>query len=133
MNRSVCSTELQLRNRLFSGTGGRSQENHGLGFRPAFMDTDTLTVYASCFADGHPAPIHLIDGLPGVLFDEPPSSGRAATLKASVISGFVRDACFYSRDEAALDVSTSRAFARVRRNASSLPGMSTGLDRKSVV
>lgn len=108
MNRSVCSTELQLRNRLFRRTGGRSQENRGQGFRPAFMDTNTLTVYASCFADGHPAPIHLIDGLPDALFDEQPSSGRAATLKASVISGFVREGRFYSRDEAALDISTSR-------------------------
>lgn len=105
MQEALSSTVLQRQNRQFEGTGGRSEHNRGLGFRPAFMDTDTLAIYVSCFADGRPAPFHLIDGLPNHLVVARLSSGRVVAVKASVISGFVRDECFYSRDEAARCVS----------------------------
>jgi len=105
MQDALSSTVLQGQNQHFRGTGGRSEENGGLGFRPAFMDTDTQAIYASCFADGRPAPFHLIDGLPDILIAIRFSSGRVAALKASVISGFVREDRFYSRDEAARCVS----------------------------
>lgn len=106
MQERLSSTVLRGQNQRFQGTGGRSEENRGLGFRPAFMDTDTRAIYASCFADGRPAPFHLIDGLPDALIVARLASGRVAALKASVISGFVRANRFYSRDEAALCVST---------------------------
>jgi hypothetical protein len=109
MGRALSSTALQRQNQRFQGTGGRSQENCGLGFRPAFMDADTRTVYPSCFADGRPAPFHLIDGLPRELVVVRHSPGRVAALKASVISGFVRENRFYSRDEAARCVSAQAA------------------------
>ena len=41
----------------FAGTGGVSEENAGLGFRPAFCDADTDRIYASRFADGRLAPV----------------------------------------------------------------------------
>ena len=92
---------LRYENERFKGSGGRSQENRGFGFRPAFMDTHTRMVYASRFADGRLAPIHVIDGLPdeAVLARSP--TGRAIALKSSVVSGFVRDGQFFSREEAA--------------------------------
>jgi hypothetical protein len=109
MKEALSDTVLQRQNRRFLGTAGRSQENRGLGFRPAFMDTDTRIVYPSCFADGRPAPFHLIDGLPDKLIAARLSSGGAAAVKASVISGFVRAGRFYSRDEAARCTSPERA------------------------
>jgi hypothetical protein len=109
MEEALSRTALQRQNQRFQGSGGRSQENRGLGFRPAFMDADTRAVYPSCFADGRPAPFHLIDGLPRKLIVMRHSSGRVAALKASVISGFVRDNRFYSRDEAARCVSAQPA------------------------
>lgn len=109
MKKALSSTALQRQNQRFQGTGGRSQENRGQGFRPAFMDTDTLAIYASCFDDGRLAPVHLIDGLPDVLIVARFSSGRVAALKASVIPGFVREERFYTRDEAAQCVSADLA------------------------
>ncbi|MGM9488215.1 hypothetical protein [Ideonella sp. YS5] len=82
------------------GTGGTSAENRSLGFKPAFMDQETSAVYASCFADGRPAPFHLIDGLPDDLVVARDAVGRVAALKDSVIAGFVRGGRFYSREDA---------------------------------
>ena len=45
MNVAMSEQVLQRENVEFLGTGGRSQENRSLGFRPAFMDQETLAVY----------------------------------------------------------------------------------------
>jgi len=97
---------LQRENRHFAGTGGRSQENRRCGFRPAFMDLDTQAVYASCFADGTPAPIHLLDGLPDEAVLTRDAAGRVRAAKTSIVAGFVLDTRFYTRDEAAHLAST---------------------------
>jgi hypothetical protein len=82
------------------GTAGCSAGNRSLGFRPAFLDTDTGRVYLSAFADGRPAPVHVLDGLPQTLVVARAPGGRVWAVKASVVSGFARDGCFYSREEA---------------------------------
>lgn len=92
---------LENENRRFFGTGARSEENRCLGFRPAFMDGETGIVYPSCFSDGRPAPFHLLDGLPDEVVLSRSSSGRIAAVKSSVVSGFVRDQQFYTREQAA--------------------------------
>ena len=59
------STErLHEENLVHSSTGGRSEDSCGLGFRPAFLDFETQTIYPCRFANGLPAPFHLLDGLP---------------------------------------------------------------------
>jgi hypothetical protein len=88
-------------NARFAGTGGVSAANRCMGFRPAFMDTETHRVYVSCFADGRPAPCHLLDGLPDEAIAARASSGRVTRLKPSIVSGFVSLDRFYTRDEAA--------------------------------
>ena len=92
---------LEIENRRYAGTGGRSQENRLAAFRPAFFDTGTETIYASRFADGQAAPIHVLDGLPEALVLARSAQGRALAVRPSVISGFVRLGRFYTRDEAA--------------------------------
>jgi len=92
---------LREENGVFAGTGGRSEDNHGLGFVPAFYDFDTQSIHLSRFADGRPAPVHLLDGLPGELVVDRTASGRVARVKASVIAGFVREGYFYTRAAAA--------------------------------
>jgi len=96
--------DLGRENIVFGGTAGVSAENRQFGFRPAFLDADTGAVYASCFANGQPAPFHLLDGLPDeiVLMRHP--SGRVAAVKESITSGFVCGGRFYTREQAALEV-----------------------------
>ena len=94
-------------NRRYRGTGGVSQENHGHGFRPAFLDTETGAIYRSCYADGRPAPLHLLDGLPQSLVLTRASCGRVTEVKAPVIAGFALGGRFYTRDEAARHVTAA--------------------------
>lgn len=101
MNPQMNSTVLERQNQEFSGTGGRSQENRPWGFRPAFMDAATRRIYGSSFSDGTPAPFHLLDGLPDEVVISRDTGGRVASVKASIIAGFVLNGCFYSREEAA--------------------------------
>jgi hypothetical protein len=95
-------------NRQFAGTTGVSANNRGLGFSPGFLDTVTGTVYLSRFPNGMPAPIHVLATLPAELVEETGTTpGADLSIKRSVISGFVRDGIFYSREEAARAI-TSR-------------------------
>ncbi len=102
---------LREENKAFGGTGGVSSVNRKHGFLPAFLDTDTGVVYPSRFADGRPAPVHLYEGLPSVLFTDLDARGKPKALKSSVISGFVRGQYFYTRDEAARVLALSKPLA----------------------
>lgn len=82
-------------------TGGRAGENEHLGFRPAFFDTATCTLHLATFADGRPAPVHLLDGLPDELVVVRSDCGRVIAAKASLVAGFERDGYFYTRRSAA--------------------------------
>jgi hypothetical protein len=101
MNLAMTQQVLRLETSNFLGTGGVSAGNRSDGFRPAFLDTDTNTAYLSRFSDGHPAPFHLLDGLPDELVLQRNASGRVKAVKPAVASGFVRAGRFYSREEAA--------------------------------
>jgi len=90
---------LRQENIRFRGTGGISRNNRSCGFRPAFLDTLSGRTYISRFANGAPAPVHLLEGLPAELVVS--GEGQALRIRATVISGFVLDGCFYTRDQAA--------------------------------
>ena len=92
---------LRQENAAHLGTGGRSEENAALGFEPAFYDFATQQVYRSCFADGRPAPFHILDGLPEEVIVDRMASGRVTSIKATLISGFLRNGYFYTRTAAA--------------------------------
>lgn len=97
--------ELRSENRLFRGRGGISQENRSAGFVPAFLDSATGRVYRSRFADGRPAPVHVLEGLPDHLRTAPRGGGsdvgRAVALGSRLVSGFLREGRFFTRAEAA--------------------------------
>ena len=101
MKRLMNAEILRRENIVHTGTGGRSEENSGLGFRPAFFDFATQTIYPSRFADGRLAPFHLLDGLPEEVVIDRTASGRVVAAKATLISGFVRNGFFYTRAAAA--------------------------------
>ena len=72
-----------------------------LGFRPAYYDYSTCTTYLSRFADGSPAPVHLLDGLPEHLVAVREPGGRVLAVRPSLIAGFERNGFFYTRINAA--------------------------------
>jgi hypothetical protein len=55
----------------------------------------------SRFANGNPAPIHVLDGLPEDWVIGRDKGGRVMAVKDSVISGFMRQGRFYTRAQAA--------------------------------
>jgi hypothetical protein len=93
--------QLQRENGRHAGTGGRSQANGGLGFRAAFFDFATHSVYLSRFADGRIAPMHLMDGLPDEVVVIRAPSGRVIAARATLIAGFERNGYFFTRSAAA--------------------------------
>ena len=99
------NTDLRAQSDGYRGTGGCSEENGDFGFRPAFRDDDTGIVYRARFLDGNPAPFHVLDGLPDELVMVRHEGGRVASVKPSVVSGFLRDGRFFTREEAAHEVS----------------------------
>jgi hypothetical protein len=97
----LTTTVLQKENERFAGTGGRSEVNRDLGFRPAFFDCATCAIYLSRYRDGRVAPLHLLDGLPDEVVLVRAQCGRVVVVKSSLISGFERNGFFYTRAAAA--------------------------------
>lgn len=55
-------------------------------------------------ADGRPAPMHLLEGLPPAVVTARDATGRVIALKSTVLAGFVRAERFYTREQAAAHV-----------------------------
>ncbi|HJW30242.1 MAG TPA: hypothetical protein VJ508_13460 [Saprospiraceae bacterium] len=92
---------LRQQNYAYQGTGGVSAGNQSYGFVPAFLDRETGVVHRACYADGQPAPIHLLEGLPAEWVVSRDASGKCIGIKHSVVAGFMRDGIFYTREQAA--------------------------------
>jgi hypothetical protein len=101
MKKVMSREQLKRENRAHVGTGGRSQENAGLGFKPAFFDYATCTTYPSRFANGLAAPFHVLDGLPEEVVVMRSPCGRVVAAKSTLVSGFERGGFFYTRAAAA--------------------------------
>lgn len=91
---------LAQQNMRFAGTSGVSKNNRCRGFLPAYQDTVTGRVVLSCFADGRPAPVHVLDDMPEDWVERRSPKGRVLSVKHSVVAGFVRDGLFYTREDA---------------------------------
>lgn len=78
-----------------------SRKNRGSGLQPAFCDRDTGAVNISCFLDGRPAPVHVLEGLPPEWIQQRDAAGHVIKLKTTVVAGFVYHGIFYTREEAA--------------------------------
>ena len=100
--------QLKLQNLLYRGTGGRSEENRDLGFRPAFLDFATQRIYRSCLRNGLPARVHVLDGLPDEVVIERAACGRVVRTKPTLVAGFVRNGFFFTRRAAARAVAEWR-------------------------
>lgn len=100
---------LELEQAAHRGTGGVSSENRHLGFVPAFLDGRTGKVYPCTFADGRPAAFHILDGMPDELVVARDRYGHPSHVVGTVIAGFSLDGRFYTREQAAAQVSRAEA------------------------
>ena len=101
----LCACDLDNQNARYAGTGGVSFNNRQAGFSPAYLNTDTGEMVVSCFADGSPAPVHVLDGLPGDWVAVRGDDGGVSSAVSSVVAGFTRHGVFYTRADAARLVS----------------------------
>ena len=108
MNRLFTKARLKRENLAFFGTPGVSQGNNGYGFIPAFCDSVTGRVEISRLPNGLPAPIHVFEGLPENWVVERDASSKPTAIKHSVVAGFVREGCFFTRSQAAEVVMAER-------------------------
>lgn len=90
---------LEQENHDFEPTGATSKACKKSGFVPAFYDTRSKRSVISRYANGKPAPIHLLDGVPVEWVAEYDTEGHVATLRPGVISGFLRAGRFYTREQ----------------------------------
>ena len=119
MKESTIEKRLARDNELYRGTGGRSDENRDYGFRPAFFDYASQKLHLSRFADGHLAPLHLLEGLPDEAVVDRAPNGRVLSVRASLVAGFERNGLFYTRKAAARAIAAlrSRRWPRAARQA----------------
>jgi hypothetical protein len=101
MNRLFTEARLKRENLAFFGTPGVSQGNSGYGFIPAFCDSVTGRVEISRLPNGQLAPIHMIEGLPKSWIVQRDATAKPTAVKLSIVAGFVRGGCFYTRAQAA--------------------------------
>lgn len=92
---------LRMENMAFGGTRGVSENNTGAGYLPAFRDSRTGRVEIARTRVGLPAPCHMIEWLPREWARTLTDSGRVSSLRPEIVSGFVRDGVFYTREELA--------------------------------
>lgn len=102
MNTVMTALRLKEQNRIYGGTRGVSQGCRQQGFRPAFRDTTTGEIHLSVFADGRPAPVHVLDGLPRNWVLVRGGRDRVLAVKETIVAGFVRRGRFYTRGELAV-------------------------------
>ena len=105
----LCACDLDSQNERFAGTGGVSVNNRQAGFAPAYLNTATGQIVVSRFADGSPAPLHVLDGLPGDWVAARGDDGCVSAALPSVMAGFTRKGVFYTRADAARALSASDA------------------------
>lgn len=84
-----------------AGIDRHREELQALGFRPAFFDYATCTLHPSRHADGSPAQVHVLDGLPDEMVAVRSDCGRVIAPRATLIAGFERNGFFFTRESAA--------------------------------
>lgn len=91
---------LMEENKIFHGTAGVSQGSIKYNFLPAFCDEETGAIYISCTRNGEQAAIHKYDGLPAHVVISRNDINEITEIKPSVVSGFIHENQFYSREQA---------------------------------
>ena len=101
MNTPVTMDTLIEQNQVYKASMGVSERCANSGYTPAFQDTLTGETHLSLYANGHLAPVHILDGLPDQWVVKRDQSSRIVAVRATVVAGFVRNGIFYTRKEVA--------------------------------
>ena len=75
----------------------RREALHARGFRPAFWDYATCSLLPSRDADGLPADVHVLDGLPEEVVVVRTDCGRVIAVKSTLVAGFERNGYFFTQ------------------------------------
>ncbi len=105
MNTPVTMDTLIEQNQVYKTSLGVSERCASSGYAPAFQDTLTGETHLSLYANGHRAPVHMLDGLPEQWVVKRDQNSRVVAVRATVVAGFVHDGIFYTRKEVATLVS----------------------------
>jgi len=108
LNGFLDAAALKRENRTYRGSAGVSEGCREACFRPAFRDQETGMVYLSRNPNGHVAAFHTLEGLPDEVIAARYTNGNVAKAKNSLISGFLKDGIFYTRQQAADQVGIRR-------------------------
>ena len=101
MGTTLSVATLRRQNRRFANTGGVSANCFRQGFVAAFKEASSGETRLSCFGDGSPAGVHILDGLPDDWVTRRDSSNHVTEVRNTVIAGFLHDGRFYTRDQTA--------------------------------
>lgn len=86
---------------MYIGTCGESATACTRKFVPAFRNNADGRVERARFPNGKPAPMHLIAALPKEWAVRCDIDGNVLEIGEDIEAGFLRDGCFYTREEAA--------------------------------
>ena len=112
----LTSRGLRQQCRLYRGTGGASEDNRAEGFIPAFLNRENGEVHLYVSSDGQVCSVHTLDGLPDSVVVRRNRNGMVTAVRSCIVAGFVRNGHFYTREQAAEEVS-QRTTVAVRSNS----------------
>lgn len=100
MSAGINTDGLVAENLKYKDSAGISENNGSFGFTPAYLDRRTGQIELSRYANGSLAPIHILEGLPDNWVSQRDVSGRITAIKSTIVSGFLREGQFFTRDQA---------------------------------
>ncbi|NKN33403.1 dihydroorotase [Marichromatium bheemlicum] len=98
----LTALSLHDENVRFAATPGVSEHNRSANFVPGYLNSHSGEWVLSRFRDGTPAPVHVLDGLPPTWVARRDAAGNVVQTRPGIISGFIRNGLFYTREEAML-------------------------------
>ncbi len=103
MGKLLTRADLAQENDCFADTHGVSKNCRSRHFMPAFRDQLSGETHASVFADGRPAMVHLLDGVPEHWIVSRDENQQVTAVLDTIVSGFLRDGVFFTREEVAAE------------------------------
>ena len=99
-DKTMNNLTVEMENSLYAGSRGVQSCTGIDDLTPAFLNTEDGKVEISRLRDGRPAAIHLIEWLPLEWADVIEMDGAIRELRPGIISGYVKNGLFITREDA---------------------------------